>query len=99
DKREVIAEIAARAGRTLLFVRTQYGADKLTGRLREAGIVAQALHGGKTQNNRNRVLAAFADGSVPVLVATDVAARGIHVDAISLVVHVDPPAEAKDYVH
>ncbi|NEW38002.1 DEAD/DEAH box helicase [Nocardia cyriacigeorgica] len=99
DKREVIAEIAARDGRTLLFVRTQYGADKLTGRLREAGIVAQALHGGKTQNNRNRVLAAFADGSVPVLVATDVAARGIHVDAISLVVHVDPPAEAKDYVH
>ncbi|WP_280232782.1 DEAD/DEAH box helicase [Nocardia cyriacigeorgica] len=99
DKREVIAEIAARDGRTLLFVRTQYGADKLTGRLREAGIVAQALHGGKSQNNRNRVLAAFADGSVPVLVATDVAARGIHVDDISLVVHVDPPADPKDYVH
>ncbi|MFE3445670.1 DEAD/DEAH box helicase [Nocardia sp. NPDC059180] len=99
DKREVIAEIAAREGRTLLFVRTQRGADKLTGRLREAGILAQALHGGKTQNNRNRVLAAFADGSVPVLVATDVAARGIHVDDVSLVVHVDPPADPKDYVH
>ncbi|MBF6285798.1 DEAD/DEAH box helicase [Nocardia cyriacigeorgica] len=99
DKREVVAEIAARDGRTLLFVRTQHGADKLTGRLREVGIAAQALHGGKSQNNRNRVLAAFADGSVPVLVATDVAARGIHVDNISLVVHVDPPADPKDYVH
>src|SRR5690606_6800664 len=95
----VVAEIAARDGRTLLFVRTQHGADKLTGRLREVGIAAQALHGGKSQNNRNRVLAAFADGSVPVLVATDVAARGIHVDNISLVVHVDPPADPKDYVH
>lgn len=99
DKREVIAEIAARDGRTLLFVRTQHGADKLTERLREVGVDAQALHGGRSQNNRNRVLAAFADGSVPVLVATDVAARGIHVDDISLVVHVDPPADPKDYVH
>ncbi|WP_280231794.1 DEAD/DEAH box helicase [Nocardia cyriacigeorgica] len=99
DKREVIAEIAAREGRTLLFVRTQHGADKLTGRLREIGIAAQALHGGKSQNNRNRVLAGFADGTVPVLVATDVAARGLHVDDISLVVHVDPPADPKDYVH
>ncbi|MBF6346801.1 DEAD/DEAH box helicase [Nocardia cyriacigeorgica] len=99
DKREVIAEIAAREGRTLLFVRTQHGADKLTGRLREIGIAAQALHGGKSQNNRNRVLAGFADGTVPVLVATDVAARGLHVDDISLVVHVDPPADPKEYVH
>lgn len=99
DKREVIAEIAARDGRTLLFVRTQHGADKLTARLREVGVDAQALHGGRSQNNRNRVLAAFADGTVPVLVATDVAARGIHVDDISLVVHVDPPADPKDYVH
>ncbi|VFA97518.1 DEAD/DEAH box helicase [Nocardia cyriacigeorgica] len=99
DKREVIGEIAAREGRTLLFVRTQHGADKLTGRLREIGIAAQALHGGKSQNNRNRVLAGFADGTVPVLVATDVAARGLHVDDISLVVHVDPPADPKDYVH
>ncbi|WP_280211539.1 DEAD/DEAH box helicase [Nocardia cyriacigeorgica] len=99
DKRDVVAEVAARTGRTLLFVRTQHGADKLTARLREIGVDAQALHGGKSQNNRNRVLAAFADGSVPVLVATDVAARGIHVDDISLVVHVDPPADPKDYVH
>ena len=99
DKRAVIAEIAAREGRTLLFVRTQYGADKLARRLRESGIAAAVLHGGKAQNQRTRTLAAFADGSAPVLVATDVAARGIHVDDISLVVHVDPPADPKDYLH
>ncbi|MBY8860571.1 DEAD/DEAH box helicase [Nocardia sp. CA2R105] len=99
DKRTVVAEIAAREGRTLLFVRTQYGADKLARRLRESGIAAAVLHGGKAQNQRTRTLAAFADGSAPVLVATDVAARGIHVDDISLVVHVDPPADPKDYLH
>ncbi|GAB4586743.1 DEAD/DEAH box helicase [Nocardia sp. IFM 10818] len=99
DKRTVVNEIAARAGRTLLFVRTQYGADKLARRLRESGIPAAALHGGKSQNHRNRTLAAFADGTAPVLVATDVAARGIHVDDISLVVHVDPPEDPKDYLH
>ncbi|MFC9994934.1 DEAD/DEAH box helicase [Nocardia sp. NPDC127526] len=99
DKRTVVNEIAARAGRTLLFVRTQYAADKLARRLRESGIPAAALHGGKSQNHRNRTLAAFADGTAPVLVATDVAARGIHVDDISLVVHVDPPEDPKDYLH
>ncbi|MFF3568929.1 DEAD/DEAH box helicase [Nocardia jiangxiensis] len=99
DKRAVVAEIAAREGRTLLFVRTQYGADKLARRLRESGIAAAVLHGGKAQNQRTRTLAAFAGGSAPVLVATDVAARGIHVDDISLVVHVDPPADPKDYLH
>ncbi|WP_282781516.1 DEAD/DEAH box helicase [Nocardia sp. CC201C] len=99
DKYAVVAEIAARAGRTLLFVRTQYGVDKLARRLREAGVAAAALHGGKAQNQRTRTLAAFADGTAPVLVATDVAARGIHVDGIDLVVHVDPPADPKDYVH
>ncbi|MEV6772274.1 DEAD/DEAH box helicase [Nocardia sp. NPDC051030] len=99
DKRMVVAEIAAREGRTLLFVRTQYGADKLVNRLREAGIAAIGLHGGKAQNLRNRTLAAFADGTAPVLVATDIAARGIHIDDVSLVVHVDPPADPKDYLH
>ncbi|WP_067541935.1 DEAD/DEAH box helicase [Nocardia crassostreae] len=99
DKRTVVNEIATRAGRTLLFVRTQYAADKLARRLRESGIPAAALHGGKSQNHRNRTLAAFADGTAPVLVATDVAARGIHVDDISLVVHVDPPEDPKDYLH
>nr|WP_306364969.1 DEAD/DEAH box helicase [Nocardia sp. CC227C] len=99
DKYAVVAEIAARAGRTLLFVRTQHGVDKLARRLREVGVAAAALHGGKAQNRRTRTLAAFADGTAPVLVATDVAARGIHVDGIDLVVHVDPPADPKDYVH
>ncbi|MEV0030026.1 DEAD/DEAH box helicase [Nocardia sp. NPDC050793] len=99
DKREVIAEIASRDGLTILFVRTKHGADRLAKQLRASGIATGALHGGKAQNNRTRTLAAFADGSVPVLVTTDVAARGIHVDGISLVVHVDPPAEPKAYLH
>ncbi|MEU4344721.1 DEAD/DEAH box helicase [Nocardia sp. NPDC023852] len=98
-KRAVATEIAARDGLTIMFVRTKHGADRLAKQLRGAGIPAGALHGGKAQNNRTRTLAAFADGSVPVLVTTDVAARGIHVDGISLVVHVDPPAEPKAYLH
>ncbi|MEV0106986.1 DEAD/DEAH box helicase [Nocardia sp. NPDC050799] len=99
DKPAVLAEIAARDGRTLLFARTQFGAEKLTRRLRDQGIRVAALHGGKAQNRRIRTLAAFADGGISALVATDIAARGIHVDAVSLVVHADPPADAKDYVH
>ncbi|MEV0299151.1 DEAD/DEAH box helicase [Nocardia sp. NPDC050710] len=99
DKRAVIAEIAARDGLTIMFVRTKHGADRLAKQLRGAGIAAGALHGGKAQNNRTRTLAAFADGTTPVLVTTDVAARGIHVDGISLVVHADPPAESKAYLH
>jgi superfamily II DNA/RNA helicase len=99
DKRTIVAEIAARDGLTIMFVRTKHGADRLAKQLRATGITAGALHGGKAQNNRTRTLAAFADGSTPVLVTTDVAARGIHVDGISLVVHVDPPAESKAYLH
>ncbi|MGQ4601170.1 DEAD/DEAH box helicase, partial [Nocardia sp. R6R-6] len=98
-KRAVATEIAARDGLTIMFVRTKHGADRLAKQLRGAGIAAGALHGGKAQNNRTRTLAAFADGSVPVLVTTDVAARGIHIDGISLVVHVDPPPEPKAYLH
>jgi len=99
DKPAVIAEMAARDGRTIMFVRTKHHVDRLTGKLRSLGVRAGALHGGKTQGARNRVLGEFRDGEIPVLVATDVAARGIHVDGISLVVHVDPPADAKDYLH
>ncbi|WP_051162529.1 DEAD/DEAH box helicase [Nocardia brevicatena] len=99
DKLATVARIAARPGRTLLFVRTQYGAERLTRRLRDTGIAAAALHGGKVQRKRTRTLDSFADGSVDVLVATDIAARGIHVDDISLVVHVDPPTDPKDYLH
>jgi superfamily II DNA/RNA helicase len=98
-KPRVVAEIASRDGRTLLFVRTKHGADKLVKILRRDGIVAGALHGGKAQNARTRAIEAFRTGSVPVLVATDVAARGIHVDDVGLVVHVDPPADPKDYLH
>jgi superfamily II DNA/RNA helicase len=98
-KPRVITEIAAREGRTILFVRTKHGVDRLVKGLRRDGINAGALHGGKAQNARNRAIAQFKDGQTPVLVATDVAARGIHVDDVSLVVHVDPPADPKDYLH
>jgi len=98
-KPRVVAEIAARHGRTILFVRTKHGVDRLVKQLRREGVDAGALHGGKAQNARNRAIEAFKDGRTPVLVATDVAARGIHVDDVSLVVHVDPPADPKDYLH
>jgi superfamily II DNA/RNA helicase len=99
DKPAVIAEMAAREGRTIMFLRTKHHVDRLTAKLRSIGVKAGALHGGKTQGARNRVLGDFKEGSLPVLVATDVAARGIHVDGVSLVVHVDPPADAKGYLH
>ena len=99
SKPRVVTEIAARDGRTILFVRTKHGVDRLVKTLRRDGINAGALHGGKAQNARNRAIADFKDGQTPVLVATDVAARGIHVDDVSLVVHVDPPADPKDYLH
>ena len=83
-----------------MFVRTKHGVDRLVKQLRRDGIDAGALHGGKAQNARNRAIADVqATGRTPVLVATDVAARGIHVDDVSLVVHVDPPADPKDYLH
>ncbi len=99
DKATVTAEIAGRDGRTVIFVRTQLGANRVAEQLREAGVLAGALHGGLTQGARARMLGAFKDGRLPVLVATDVAARGIHVDEIGLVLQVDPPAGPKDYLH
>ncbi|MET1008008.1 MAG: DEAD/DEAH box helicase, partial [Propionibacteriaceae bacterium] len=96
DKNALTAEIAGRAGRTLIFVRTQRGADRVAEQLREQGVMAGALHGGLTQGARTRILAAFKDGHIPVLVATDVAARGIHVDEIGLVLQADPPVGPKD---
>ncbi|WP_250550126.1 DEAD/DEAH box helicase [Pseudonocardia sp. H11422] len=98
-KPRVVTEVAARDGRTILFVRTKHGVDRLVKHLRRDGIAAGALHGGKAQNARNRAITEFKEGRTPVLVATDVAARGIHVDDVSLVVHVDPPADPKDYLH
>jgi len=99
DKELITAQIAAREGKTILFVRTQHGADKLAQKLAHAGVPVGALHGGKSQSVRTRTLAAFKSGATPALVATDVAARGIHVDDVSLVVHVDPPQDPKDYLH
>nr|WP_260684133.1 DEAD/DEAH box helicase [Rhodococcus sp. KBS0724] len=99
QKDAVLAEIGARDGRTIMFARTKLGCEGITDRLRAVGIAAESLHGGKAQNQRTRVLERFKNGRTPVLVATDVAARGIHVDGIDLVVHVDPPADHKDYLH
>ena len=98
-KNDLSTRVASRGGRTLVFARTQQGADRIAARLRESGVLAGALHGGLTQGARARVLAAFKDGRLPVLVATDVAARGIHVDDVSLVLQIDPPANGKDYLH
>ena len=95
----ITAQIAARKGKSIFFVRTKHGADKLTKRMNEAGVAVGALHGGKTQAQRSRVLEAFKSGHTNALVATDVAARGIHVDDVSLVVHVDAPENHKDYLH
>ncbi|GAU66381.1 putative ATP-dependent RNA helicase [Streptomyces sp. NBRC 110611] len=99
DKAPVTAAIAARKGRTIIFVRTQLGADRIAEQLVDAGVKADALHGGMTQGARTRVLADFKDGYVNALVATDVAARGIHVDGIDLVLNVDPAGDHKDYLH
>ncbi|WP_409073045.1 DEAD/DEAH box helicase [Micromonospora chalcea] len=99
DKFAVAASIAAREGRTMLFARTQLGVDRLVEQLAAVGVRAGGLHGGKTQRMRTKTLAEFREGRTPVLVATDVAARGIHVDGVSLVLHVDPPKDPKDYLH
>ncbi|WP_225848202.1 DEAD/DEAH box helicase [Streptomyces sp. HPF1205] len=99
DKAPVTAAIAARKGRTIIFVRTQMGADRVAEQLQETGVRADALHGGMTQGARTRTLEDFKAGHVSVLVATDVAARGIHVDGIDLVLNVDPAGDHKDYLH
>ncbi|MDO5502623.1 MAG: DEAD/DEAH box helicase, partial [Actinomycetia bacterium] len=99
DKKTITAELANRQGRTVIFVRTKLGADRVARELQDRGVKGAALHGGLTQSVRNRVLGAFREGQLPVLVATDVAARGIHVDDVSLVLQVDPPADHKDYLH
>jgi superfamily II DNA/RNA helicase len=99
DKVPVAAEIAGRPGRTLFFVRTKHGADRLAKQLARAGVEAAAIHGDRNQSQRQRALDAFAAGHPRVLVATDVAARGIHVDDVDLVVQFDPPNDHKDYLH
>jgi superfamily II DNA/RNA helicase len=99
DKAPVTAAIASRKGRTIIFVRTQLGADRIAEQLCDSGVKADALHGGMTQGARTRVLEDFKKGYVNALVATDVAARGIHVDGIDLVLNVDPAGDHKDYLH
>ena len=98
-KAAVVQRLAAGQGRTVLFTRTKHGAKKLAMQLNKNGIRSVELHGNLGQNARERNLADFASGRSPVLVATDIAARGIHVDDVALVVHVDPPVEHKAYVH
>jgi superfamily II DNA/RNA helicase len=99
QKVAVAAEIGARPGRTLFFVRTKHGADRLAKQMSRLGVDSAAIHGNLNQNQRARALDAFASGRSRVLVATDVAARGLHVDDLDLVVHYDPPADHKDYLH
>ena len=99
DKDKITAQIAARNGRTIFFVRTKHGADRLAEKMLRVGVPVGALHGGKSQSQRTRILEAFKAGRTTALIATDVAARGIHVDDVSLVVHVDSPESHKDYLH
>jgi superfamily II DNA/RNA helicase len=99
DKKAVATRIAARDGRVIMFLDTKHAVDRLTQDLLNSGVRAAALHGGKSQPQRTRTLAQFKTGHVTVLVATNVAARGIHVDNLDLVVNVDPPTDHKDYLH
>ncbi|MFE9928123.1 DEAD/DEAH box helicase [Streptomyces sp. NPDC005533] len=99
DKHATTTEIAARDGRVIMFLDTKHAVDQLTSHLLSSGVRAAALHGGKSQPQRTRTLAQFKTGHVTVLVATNVAARGIHVDNLDLVVNVDPPTDPKDYLH
>ncbi|MEV6160536.1 DEAD/DEAH box helicase [Streptomyces sp. NPDC052052] len=99
DKKAVATMIAARDGRVIMFVDTKRAADRFAKRLLASGVRAAALHGGRSQPQRNRTLDQFKNGQVTALVATNVAARGIHVDDLDLVVNVDPPTDHKDYLH
>ncbi|WNZ09923.1 DEAD/DEAH box helicase [Streptomyces sp. 11x1] len=99
DKDRTTTEIAARDGQVIMFLDTKHAVDRLTRHLLDSGVRAAALHGGRSQPQRTRTLAQFKDGHVTVLVATNVAARGIHIDDLDLVVNIDPPGDHKDYLH
>ncbi len=99
DKVKVTAAIGRGVYKTLVFVRTKRGADRLAQQLRREGVKVAAIHGDLRQQARERVLQDFSEGKLPMLVATDVAARGIHVDGIDIVIHYDPPEDAKAYLH
>jgi superfamily II DNA/RNA helicase len=99
DRVERTAALINDNGPTIVFCRTRHGVDRVVKVLERGGVRAAAIHGGRSQNQRDRALRAFTDGNVAALVATDVAARGIHVDDVACVVHFDLPADGKDYVH
>ncbi len=99
DRVRVAARIVEASNRTIIFSRTKWGADKLTGKLLGEDVKAAAIHGDLRQAQREKALSDFQSGRVKCLVATDVAARGIHVDDVDVVIHYDPPSDAKTYVH
>jgi superfamily II DNA/RNA helicase len=99
DKPKVVARIAATSDRTLVFVRTKRRCDDVAAALRELGCKARAIHGDLQQSQRERMLAEFTQGKSPVLVATNVAARGLHIDGVDVVIHYDPPEDSKTYLH
>ena len=99
ERVDAVRDLAVEHGSTVVFCRTKHGADRLAKQLGRAGIIAVPIHGNRSQAQRDRALSAFAAGRAQVLVATDVAARGIHVDDVGCVVHFDVPADPKDYVH
>jgi superfamily II DNA/RNA helicase len=99
DKAKVVAAIAAANSRTMVFTATKHGADRLTAKLIESGVDAAAIHGDLRQQAREKALARFSEGKLSVLVATDVAARGLHIDDVDVVIHYDPPSDHKTYLH
>ena len=99
DRVQHTADLVGQAGRSIVFTRTRHGADRLAKQLNKLGVDAVAMHGGRSQGQRNRALQAFSSGRAQALIATDVAARGIHVDAVASVIHFDPAGDHKDYLH
>jgi superfamily II DNA/RNA helicase len=99
ERLALVADLVGKEWPAIVFCRTRHGADRLTRQLSRAGVAAAAIHGDRSQGQRERALAGLASGSVQALVATDVAARGIHVDDVACVVHFDPPGDEKAYVH
>jgi superfamily II DNA/RNA helicase/cold shock CspA family protein len=99
DRIRITADVIKLAGSTIVFCRTKHGTDQVARKLGNAGVHTAALHGNRSQGQRERALAEFMSGRVDALIATDVAARGIHVDDVACVVHYDPPHDAKDYTH
>jgi len=99
ERTEHVAAVVGQLGSTVVFTRTRHGADRLAKQLERLGVTAEPIHGGRSQSQRDRALEAFRKGRASALIATDVAARGVHVDAVACVIHFDPPADAATYLH